>query len=90
VQPSLTHPALKDVCVFSVSFPCLFRVFSMFFPCLFRVIPWQILLLLSLLPSVANSFFLQFKAKYGYFRNVLPYKGRLVATLAFVNIGVFK
>jgi len=40
--------------VFSVSFPCFFRVFSVSFPCLFRVIPWQMLLLLSLLLSVAN------------------------------------
>ena len=56
MQPWLTHPALKDVCV---SFPCssvanasacscsYFRVFSV----KFRVNPWLILILL--LPSVS-------------------------------------
>jgi len=33
---------------------CLFRVFSVSFPCLFRVIPWQILMLILDFISVAN------------------------------------
>jgi len=39
--------------------------------CLFRVFPWQILLLLSLLPSVANSTFLQRKHNSCYFKNTV-------------------
>jgi len=71
--PSLTHPALKDVCVFSVSFPCnsvanssasafsFFRVSASVFSVKFRVNPWLMLLLLPLplliLPSVAIILF---------------------------------